>query len=150
MLLTLPGLPCLYTWDEVGAEYQPYPQTGPIEWTDQHGLRDDTKKLIALRQSRPALHSREWLPLAAEPATPLFAYLRTDAEGAEPVVVLLNFSGTDLEAAADLPEDIAASFEASELTDLWSGESVPVAVGGRVTVAIPGWGFRLLTRARGV
>ncbi len=150
MLLTLPGLPCLYTGDEVGAEYQPYDQSGPIDWTDRYGLRDDTKKLIALRRGTPALHSRKWLPLAVEPATPLFAYLRGNQNGDEPIVVLLNFSGNDVEAAVALPEAIAASFEGSELTDLWSGEPVPAAAGGRVTVAMPSWGFRFLARARGV
>jgi cyclomaltodextrinase len=150
MLLTLPGLPCLYTGDEVGAEYQPYGQTAPIDWTDRYDLRDATKKLIALRRGTPALHSREWLPLAAEPATPLFAYLRTTQNGQAPVVVLLNFSGTVVEAVVDLPDVAAESLNDSELTDLWSGESVPALVGGRVTVAIPGWGFRFITRARGV
>jgi cyclomaltodextrinase len=150
MLLTLPGLPCLYTGDEVGAEYQPYDQSGAIDWTDRPGLRDDTRKLIALRRGRPALHSREWLPLTVEPATPLFAYLRTDADGAEPVVVLLNFSATDVEAVADLPEEITASFGESELIDLWTDAPIPAVTRGRVTVAIPAWGFRFLTRARGV
>jgi cyclomaltodextrinase / maltogenic alpha-amylase / neopullulanase len=149
MLLTLPGLPCLYTGDEMGAEYQPYDQSGPIDWTDHHGLRDDTKKLIALRRGTPALHAREWLPLAVEPATPLFAYLRGNENGDEPVVVLLNFSGDDVEAAVELPEVTAVTFAGRELTDLWSGEPVPAAAGGRVTVAIPGWGFRFLTRAPG-
>ena len=149
MLLTLPGLPCLFTGDDVGAEYQPYSQIGPIDWTDRHELREDTKKLIALRRSTPALHSREWLPLAVEPATPLFAYLRTAENGQEPVVVLLNFSGNDLEAAVALPEATAASFGDGALTDLWSGEPVPAVTGGRVTVAIPGWGFRVFARAHG-
>jgi glycosidase len=150
MLLTLPGLPCLYTGDEVGAEYQPYDQAGPIEWGDRHGLRDLTKKLIALRRDTPALHSPEWLPLAVEPATPLFAYLRTSRKEQAPVVVLLNFSGTDIEAVATLPDETADFFGDSELTDLWSGESVPTVTDRRVTAAIPGWGFRLLTRARGL
>ena len=96
-------------------------------------LREVTKKLIALRRGTPALHSPEWLPLAVEPATPLFAYLRTDESESEserifsirPVVVLLNFSGSDVEAVADLPDDTAASFGDGELTDLWSGEPVP-------------------------
>jgi cyclomaltodextrinase / maltogenic alpha-amylase / neopullulanase len=149
MLLTLPGLPCLFTGDDVGAEYQPYSQIGPIDWTDRHELREDTKKLIALRRGTPALHSREWLPLAVEPATPLFAYLRTAENGQEPVVVLLNFSGNDLEAVVALPEATAASFGDGALTDLWSGEPVPAVTGGRVTVAIPGWGFRVLARAPG-
>jgi cyclomaltodextrinase len=149
MLLSLPGLPCLYTGDEVGAEYQPYSRTGPIDWTDHRGLRGDTKKLIALRRGTPALHSREWLPLSVEPATPLFAYLRTNDAGEEPIVVLLNFSGTDIEAVADLPDDTASSFGDSELTDLWSGEPIPAVADGRVTARIPGWGFRFLTRAPG-
>jgi len=147
MLLTLPGLPCLYTGDEVGAEYQPYSQTGPIDWTDHHDLRDDTKKLIALRRSTPALHSREWLPLSVEPATPLFAYVRTNDAGGDPVVVLLNFSATDVESMVELPELAAAYFEGRELTDLWNGECVSAPVGGQVTIAVPGWGFRVLTNA---
>jgi cyclomaltodextrinase len=147
MLLTLPGLPCLYTGDEVGAEYQPYGQTGPIDWTDRHGLRNVTKKLIALRRGTPALHSREWLPLVVDPATPLFAFQRTGKRGDAPVVILLNFSGTDVEAVADLPDETADVLGASELTDLWSGDLVPAVAGGRVTASIPGWGFRFLTQA---
>ena len=42
--------------------------------------------------------------------------------GQAPVVVLLNFSGTDLEATSSLPEATAASFDDGELTDLWSGD----------------------------
>jgi cyclomaltodextrinase len=148
MLLTLPGLPCLYTGDEVGAEYQPYDQAGPIDWTDRHGLRVVIKKLIALRRATPALHSREWLPLAVEPETPLFAYLRTSAKGQAPVVVLLNFSGSDVEAVSDLPGETADLLGEGELTDLWSGEPVTAVAGGRLTVTVPGWGFRFLTQPR--
>jgi glycosidase len=148
MLLSLPGLPCLFTGDEIGAEYEPYAQIDPIDWTDHHGLRDATKKLIALRRSTPALHSREWLPLVVEPATPLFAYLRTDEEGQEPIIVLLNFSGADVAAVVEVPEETAASLGDGKLTDLWNGEPVPAVAGGRVTVAIPGWGFKFLARTR--
>jgi len=154
MLLTLPGLPCLFTGDEVGAEYQPYDQTGPIDWTDHYELRDVTKKLIALRRGTPALHSREWLPLSAEPATPLFAYLRMGSQlsaiSDQFVIVLLNFSRSDVDAVVDLPDETAASFGESQLIDLWSEELVPAVTGGRVTVAVPGWGFRFLTRAPGL
>jgi cyclomaltodextrinase / maltogenic alpha-amylase / neopullulanase len=163
MLLTLPGLPCLFTGDEVGAEFQPYDQTGPIDWTDHCGLRADTKKLIALRRGTPALHSREWLPLAVEPATPLFAYLRTaravgsrksgvgrsysrpPTSDLRPVVVLLNFSAADVDAMVKLPESAAAYFQGRELTDLWNGDRVSAPTGGQVTIAVPGWGFRVLT-----
>jgi glycosidase len=147
MLLTLPGLPCLFTGDEVGAEYQPYDQIGPIDWTDRLGLRDETKKLITLRRGTPALRSRQWLPLTVEPATPLFAYLRTNDAGAEPVIVLLNFSSTEVDATAVLPETTASVFVNRELTDLWSGDLVSTAADGQVTVSIPGWGVRFLALA---
>jgi glycosidase len=147
MLLTLPGLPCLFTGDEVGAEYQPYAQIGPIDWTDRHELCDDTKRLIALRRGTPALHSRQWLPLAVEPATQLFAYVRTNDAGEDPVVVLLNFSGDDVEATAELPKAAAEALRDRELIDLWSGDTLPAMSAGRVSVAIPGWGFRFLAAA---
>jgi hypothetical protein len=61
---------------------------------------------------------------------------------------LLNFSGNDVEAVADLA-DAAATLGHGELTDLWSGEPIPAVANGRVTAHIPGWGFRFLTRAPG-
>jgi len=108
-------------------------------------LRDDTKKLIALRRGTPALHSRVWLPLTVEPATLLFAYLRTNDVGEEPVIVLLNFSATEIEAMIELPEAAAEYFQGRELTDLWNGERVSAPTGGQVTIAVSGWGFRVLT-----
>ncbi|MGH2613769.1 MAG: alpha-amylase family glycosyl hydrolase, partial [Thermomicrobiales bacterium] len=144
MLLTLPGLPCLYTGDEVGAEYQPYDQSGPIDWDDRCGLRAEAKRLIELRRAIPALRSRQWLPLTVAPVEPFFAYLRTDDAGRSPVIILLNFSETDREATAELPETIAASFGIGEPYDLWSGETVSPPVNGRLFVSVPGWGFRFL------
>jgi glycosidase len=148
MLLTLPGLPCLFTGDEVGATYLPYAQRGPIDWTDRAGLRDFTRKLIGLRRGTPAFHSRHWTPLEVEPAAPFLGYTRTDEEGLSPVIVLLNFTADDLEATATLPEAVAATFN-GELTDLWSGDPVAAASDGRVTAPIPGWEFRFLVHSNG-
>jgi cyclomaltodextrinase / maltogenic alpha-amylase / neopullulanase len=143
MLLTLPGMPCLFTGDEVGAAYHPYQQRGPLDWTDRLGLRAFTRRLIALRRGIPALHSRHWAPLEAEPGAPIFGYVRTDDEGRHPVVVLLNFSEDELEASVMLPAGLAES-STGELTDLWSDEPVSPATGNRLTVSIPAWGFRVL------
>jgi glycosidase len=51
MLLTLPGIPCLYTGEEVGAAYEPYKNAHPIAWDDVDGLRGWYKRLIALRRN---------------------------------------------------------------------------------------------------
>lgn len=142
MLLTLPGLPCLFTGDEVGAEYRPYEQRGAIDWTDRAGLRDFTRRLIALRRGTPALHSRHWQALEAKPAEPVFAYLRMD-DGGSPVLVLLNFSADDLEASVALPPAVAGAFGGGVI-DLQSGASNSAVSGGRVTAPVRGWGFRLL------
>ena len=103
MLLTLPGLPCLYTGDEVGAEFLPYGTIAPIDWADHFGLRPYVKRLIALRRTHPSLHSPHWRPLAIEPAAPIFGFLRYAGGDAAPVLVLLNFSGTDLTARLSPP-----------------------------------------------
>ena len=57
MLLTLPGLPLLYTGDEVGAEFEPYDEGPVLTWTDAHGLDEHYARLMALRREHPALRS---------------------------------------------------------------------------------------------
>jgi len=143
MLLTLPGLPCVYNGDEVGAEFLPYDDVA-IDWTDRHGLRDHFTRLIALRVQQPALHSREWMPLPVEPARPLFGYLRYRAAGGSPVLVLLNVSPAELDATVPLPDAFAGILGRGELTDLYARERIRVAVADHLTVPMPAWGIRIL------
>ncbi|KRR27598.1 alpha-amylase family glycosyl hydrolase [Bradyrhizobium retamae] len=53
MLLTLPGIPCLYTGQEIGAAYEPYKDPRQIAWDDVDGLRGWYQRLIALRRDNP-------------------------------------------------------------------------------------------------
>jgi glycosidase len=149
MLLTLPGLPCLYTGDEVGAEFLPYETTGAIDWEDHYALRDGVKRLVALRREQASLHSRAWTPLEAEPAEPLFAYLRTGAAGEAPALVVLNFSGGAVTAAVSLPADQAGLATGGAMIDLLSGERVAVSATDRPAVEVPGWSARVLVGAAG-
>jgi glycosidase len=146
MLLTLPGLPCLFAGDEVGVEYEPYKQRRPIAWTDRFGLRREMKRLIALRRRESALHSGAWTPLAVEPAAPCFTYLRSD-DGACPVVVSLNFSAIAVEALITLPEEIAAAFGGRDLIDQWGGAPLAPLDGARMNVLVPAWGWRIVAAA---
>jgi glycosidase len=143
MLLTLPGLPCVYTGDEIGAQYEPYGQLDPIDWTDSHGLRQYFRQLISLRRDYASLHSREWLRLPAEPATPLYAFLRTAGEPNSPVLVVINFSAADLDAAITVPMKYPSLANAQTVTDLMTNDVLPVSE-GTWTIPMPGWGVRVL------
>jgi cyclomaltodextrinase len=143
LLLTLPGLPCVYTGDEIGAEYEPYGQIDPIDWTDTHGLRDYFKQLISLRRDHPSLHSRDWLRVPVEPATPLFAYLRTAGETGPPILVVINFSAADPDATITVPMNEPTLAETQSVTDLMTDEQLPVTA-GNWTIPMPGWGVRIL------
>jgi glycosidase len=143
MLLTLPGMPCLFTGDEVGAEYEPYKTPGPIDWTDQYGLRDDIRRLIGLRREIPALHSRAWKALEVSPADSLFAYLRGDREMGQ-VVVVINFSPHEQIATIALPPRVTSGAGVERLRDLWSGETYVIPAEGSLELALPGHGFRIL------
>jgi glycosidase len=146
LLLTLPGVPCVYTGDEIGAEFLPYKNPEPIGWDgDPHHLRPYHQKLIALRKTIPALYSRQWAILPVEPRQQVYAYLRTAEDGAQPVLVLLNFGDTPAEAALQLPDGFDAFKDHQALFDLLSEQNVPVSGQNRLSVQIPAMSAYLLT-----
>jgi cyclomaltodextrinase len=147
LLLTLPGVPCVYTGDEIGAWYRPYYDELPMSWDEDKypGLRDYYKQLIALRKELPSLHSRQWQPLDAEPSKQVYAYLRYVEPAEQPTMVLLNFSDQELEAQFQLPEAFAGFGQAGSLRDLLADQQVAVGGSGPITIAMPAWGARILT-----
>ena len=149
LLLTLPGVPCIYTGDELGEEFKPYEDPGPLSWIERvPGLREYHKQLIGLRSALPSLHSRLWNPLQLEaaPEQVAYAFLRYHDEYQDPVLVLLNFNEQPTKLRFSLPEGFAALQGKTALKDLLSDESVTVEQNGAVwKVAMPGYGVRLLT-----
>ena len=126
MLLTLPGLPCVYTGDEVGEEFLPYGDPQPLSFTDRHGLFDFHKQLIHLRRENPALHSRQWHLLDVVPHQQIIGYLRyTEDSQTAPVLVLLNFFDQPQEVEVTLPDGFT-DFFSSSLVDLQTGQTVAV------------------------
>jgi cyclomaltodextrinase / maltogenic alpha-amylase / neopullulanase len=143
MLLTLPGLPSLYTGDEVGAEFQPYHLGPPIDWDDAQGLRDWYRRLIAVRRSYPALHGRDIRLIDVAPKSQVLAYLRPAAEEDKSVLVLLNYGSEPVRVR--LPAaGIAPFVPGARTTDLLTGESV--TVGRKREIDLDGYGVRLLAR----
>lgn len=117
LLLTLPGIPCIYTADEAGQWFRPYFDVTPISFRERYrGLRDYHKKLIALRKEIPSLHSRLWQILKAEPAEQVLGYVRYLPNNEEPVLVLLNFSEEPAAVNLTLPQGFVSL--SGHLTDL--------------------------------
>lgn len=105
LLLTLPGIPCIYTADEAGQWFRPYFDVTPISFRERYrGLREYHKKLVALRKEVPALHSRLWEMLDVEPVDQVMGYVRFLEGNSDPVVVLLNFSQEPASVHLRLPE----------------------------------------------
>ena len=147
MLLTLPGVPCLYTGDEYGLEFEPYQQLEPLVFEERiPGLRVYHKKLIELRKSIPSLHSRLFSLITpdAVPQT-VFSYIRYSEESDEPVLVLLNFSEEPATFAFDVPAEFGEP-SADTLYDLLAEENVPAFEGGRIRVDVPAQTARVLAK----
>lgn len=152
LLLTLHGVPCVYTGDEIGEEFKPYEDPGPLAWIERvPGLREYHKQLIALRKVHPSLHSRLWtrLELKAARDQVAYGYLRYHGDLQDPVIVLLNFTEEPAELTFTLPDGFESLARQSALKDLMTGEDVAMqkAGDGEMAASVPAFGVRILSAA---
>ena len=147
LLLTLPGIPCIYTGDEYGLEFEPYQQLEPLAFEERYpGLRDYHKKLIELRKSLPGLHSRHCSLLKPDPVPQtIFGYVQYSEDPDPPVLVLLNFSEESAEFHFDVPEEFSALSSNGILYDLLAEEEVAAFESGRMRISVPAQTARILT-----
>jgi cyclomaltodextrinase / maltogenic alpha-amylase / neopullulanase len=136
LLLTLPGLPCLFSGEETGAEYEPYRASGPIAPGGDADLRAWYRTLVWLRRSHPSLYRGERVPVATSPGSRVISYVRHDAASGEAVLVALNFDGNAKRARLELPAEFAS---AAPLDDLLIDKTYG-AVRGVVRIDLPAWG----------
>jgi hypothetical protein len=137
-LLTLPGIPCLFTGDEVGAEYEPYGAPGVIERGDPHGLRPHYRALARLRRERPSLRSAtvrrvEVAAKATSPGGSILAMWRGDAASGESTLVVLHFGDAPVVASVQLG---ASAPRAERFVDRLTGR-VHRASAGTLRLALP-------------
>jgi glycosidase len=138
VLLTAPGVPCIYMGDEVGLEFQPYARTGPVAWPADPELTEFHRRLIALR-STYGLGSPELTLLDNDSPEHCLTYLRP----VNPSISLLcvfNFGPATL-VTVELPSRVPCSGE-----DLWAGGTTAVA-DGRVSLRLDDDGFAVLRLA---
>jgi glycosidase len=141
MLLTLPGIPGLYTGDEVGSQFEPYNQRGAISWTDTHGLLAWYAGLLLLRHDAPALRSRGLRVLDLPDASQVLGYIRPGGTARDGILVLLNYGAEPTDVL--LPEGALAELGAAgdTLHDLL--EESAVRPDGRA-IRLAGHGVRIL------
>ncbi|MGB3166048.1 MAG: alpha-amylase family glycosyl hydrolase [Alteraurantiacibacter sp.] len=135
------GLPLIHNGMEAcNAKRLEFFERDPIEWgqnpdcTYGELLRD----LIAFRTDNPALHNGEWgarmHQVANSAPEQMFAFVRQ--QDGNKVVGLFNMSDKPVEAT------LADGLAAGNYTE-FRGDAVTLAAGD--TVALPAWGFRLLS-----
>jgi glycosidase len=131
---TVPGMPLLYTGQEVGAEYDPYSLAEPVATKDPHSLRPVYDRLISLRRELPALEGRH-IRLVGEGPDSTLAYLRPAVTGGSAALVAVNFSRR----ARAIPIDPAstASLMGVPLRDALTGEPVPAMDPSHPALAVP-------------
>jgi cyclomaltodextrinase / maltogenic alpha-amylase / neopullulanase len=141
MLQTLPGLPLLYTGDEIGAQFEPYDEGPVLGWTDSHKLREHYARLVALRRDYAALQSERLELLETSHPESVLAYVRPGEQREDDIIVLLNFH----------PEPVRAALPAEALRGTTS--PVDLLSSGAISIApevpaidLPGWGGRILRR----
>jgi glycosidase len=146
MLFTLPGLPLIYTGDEVGAAYEPYAEGPPITWADAHGLVEHYKKLTALRRAHPALRSRKMQLVDTSQPDTVLAYLRPARASEDGLLVLINYADAPAAAALSSTDALAAVIGGGTLVDVLNGETLAVTPAAPV-VHLPPFSARMLRRA---
>jgi glycosidase len=89
MLLTLPGLPRRGKRRRVRA----HNDLSPLPRSDPYGLRSWYAQLIALRHTYAALHSSNLEFVELGSANEVLAYIRRAPNGADDLLVVLNYGG---------------------------------------------------------
>jgi glycosidase len=145
MLMTLPGIPCIYMGDEVGAAFSPYAATAPIDWRDPTHLRAYYTQLAALRHALPALRSRSIELIDSTSGDRILAYLRPGDAPADSVLVLLNYGGAPARVALQ-PTSALAGLLGTPLVDRLAGQRLSLDPAAP-SIVLPPFGVRILQRA---
>jgi alpha-glucosidase len=128
LLMTYPGVPCVYYGDEIGmvGENDPYNRACMIwdesQWDEE--MRAHYQKLIALHKSSHALREGGYQQLFAEQG--LIVYQR---QSSEQRLIVVGYRGPDTLESITVPVWHGALADGTTLSDLLSGESFKVENG---------------------
>jgi glycosidase len=135
-LLTLPGIPCLYSFDEVGAAFLPYEELTPVSH-DAPALRAFHERWIALRRTLPALTGETTELVHTGTRDEVLAYVRADGDAR--ALVALNFSARPIQLALELPRRL---WPAARARDVANDRAAAIR-GERLTLRLDAWDARV-------
>lgn len=125
---TLPGVPLIYTGDEIGAHFEPYDEGPPLRWRDEAGLTPHYTRLAQLRHDTPALWSSQLEWVSNNHEQQVLSYVRPSTGADQPaVLVVLNFSDRAQEVILAPTDASATSLPSGQLNDLLSGETIELS-----------------------
>lgn len=132
---TIPGVPLVFTGDEVGAEYQPYEDRPPLDWIDRNDLLPLHRRLAELREKHAALHSGDFEILDVTKNERVFTFVRR--HGRDRVWVVLNF-GSSGRIDVRVPNTHRRDLESTAWTDALTGRPVTIDVSpsGRASITM--------------
>ncbi len=111
LLFTLPGIPALFTGQELGLEYEPYQRETPLAFRADPERFARYRALARLRATEPALSRGRFVPLEVTSASDdVYAFARIPAEG-RPIIVALGFGAAPTEAHIQLTPELAQRLE---------------------------------------
>src|SRR4051812_3064824 len=139
LLLTLPGIPCLYQGDEAAAEFQPYGERGPVVWPEAPDLVDFHRQLIALRADVVDNHADATV-LDTDRPDSVIAYAQPH-KGGGTIVCAVNFGPAT---AVRIPLDGVPD---GSVRDRWHG-SDHVVTGGELRLPLDAEGFVVVESLR--
>lgn len=152
LMFTVPGVPSLFTGQEVGADYDPRRRTEPLAFEPDPDRLAHYGRLIALRRSEPALASGELVALEAEPADRVYAYARLPRGRGRTIVVVLGFDDAPVEARVHLPPEVRSALRGRTAERLLGSAAAPRRIHDHLRVRLGAhdpvvWAFDASSRA---
>lgn len=120
LLFTLPGIPGLFTGQELGAAYEPYQRETPLVFTPNPERFAHYRALVQMRTDEEALRTGRFVPLEVS-GSDVYAFARLPVDGGRPVVVVLGFGAEPTEARVRLTPEVAEHLRSLRPTPLVGG-----------------------------
>jgi len=142
---TLPGVPMIYTGEEVANDEKLslFEKVG-VDWSRPHAMGDLWKSLFSLRRNHKALSRGDMIRVSANPEQKVYSFIRV--AGSDKVLVVLNFSSTQVAATLDVPLDrVFPGQKGVRMSEAFGRGKILLQPAVPLTITLEGRGYRVYT-----